>query len=75
MKKTTEKTKYLYLVAANKFDIYLIWKDSTTNWSQEKLSLIISNSLKKTTFMHIYVNGYNGNMSTDFWEKIKMENI
>jgi len=71
MLETTEKTKYLFLVAANKFDIYIIWKDSITDWNKEKLSLIISNSLKKTRFMHLYLNGYNSVMGSDFWDEIK----
>jgi len=71
MLETIDVDKYLYFIVANKFDIYIIWKDDITKWTHEKISLIVSNSLKKSTFMHIYLNGYNGVMNPDFWADIK----
>jgi len=71
MLETKDKTKYLYILAANKFDIYIVWDKSKTEWTHDKVSLIISNSLKKSTFMHLYLNGYNGLMNTEFWDELK----
>lgn len=71
MLETKDESKYLYFVVANKFDIYIVWDKYNTEWNNEKISLILSNSLRKTTFMHIYINGYNGVMGTDFWEELK----
>lgn len=71
MLKTKDKEKYLYFVAANKNDIYIVWDRYKTGWNIEKISLIISNVLKDTTFMHIYISGYNGVMPQSFWEELK----
>jgi len=70
MLETKDKDKYLYFVAANKFDMYIIW-DRNTTWDHEKVSLIISNCLKKSTFMHVYMNGYNGVMNENFWKDLR----
>jgi len=71
MLETTEKDKYLYLVAANKFDIYIVWNKLKTNWSHDKIGILLTNSLKETTYMHAYMNGYKGLMDTSFWEELK----
>ena len=71
MLETKDKYKYLYIVAANKFDIYLIYKSYETQWDFEKLNLIVSNVLKSSTYMFINVNGYQGLMGTDFWKELK----
>ena len=71
MLETQEKDKYLFLVAANKFDIYIVWDKTKTNWTHDKIGLLLSNSLKETTYMHIYMNGYKGLMDTSFWEEMK----
>jgi len=68
---TKEKSKYLYMVNATKTDIYIIYKNSVTEWSRDKINLIISTALKKSTYMLIGVNGYHGSMEPDFWNEIK----
>jgi len=68
---TKEKTKYLYHVCPNKFDIYLIYKKYDTMWDFENLNLIVSNVLKESRYMFICINGYQGLMTSDFWEELK----
>lgn len=67
----TDKNKYLYLVNANKTDIFIIYKTNNTDWTRDKIHLILSNTLKKTHFIAIDISGYYGSMKVDFWEEIK----
>ena len=66
-----DKGKYLYYVCPNKFDIYLVFHRSKTEWSEDKLQLIVSTILKESTYMLCYMSGYQGLMGTDFWEELK----
>jgi hypothetical protein len=71
LEESRDKNKYLYYVCPNKFDIYLVYNREKTEWTEDKLQLIISNILKKSTYMLCYMSGYHGLMDTSFWEELK----
>ena len=65
-----DKDMRLYLVNLSKTEFFIIYKKDS-DWTSDKLNLIISNSLKKSHHMLIRVNSYHGTMVKGFWDDIE----